>query len=105
MWVATTLPRSVWEDDTTFEPTLVFPFAVYFAEAVGATSTRFPIPGSFSKKGDGGQFAFVDLTGKYDDLGFLRNQFLPAKFLKITNVGALDANRQEHRNTRDLFFR
>src|SRR5206468_4924808 len=28
---------SMWEHKTSFEPTLVFPFAVYFAEAVGAT--------------------------------------------------------------------
>src|SRR6266478_634244 len=27
--------NSMWEHRTTFEPTLVFPFAVYFAEAVG----------------------------------------------------------------------
>ena len=29
--------RSIWQHNTSFEPTLVFPFAVYFAEAVGAT--------------------------------------------------------------------
>jgi hypothetical protein len=34
--------RSVWEHNTRFEPTLVFPFAVYFAEAVGATIYALP---------------------------------------------------------------
>ena len=34
--------RSVWEHKSSFEPTLVFPFAVYFAEAVGATIYALP---------------------------------------------------------------
>jgi hypothetical protein len=34
--------RTIWSHRTTFEPTLVFPFAVYFAEAVGATIYALP---------------------------------------------------------------
>jgi hypothetical protein len=74
--------RSVWEHNTTFEPTLVFPFAVYFAEAVGATIYALPYSQFCLQKGDGTQFAFVDLTGEYDDAG-LRNQFTPEKLLRF----------------------
>ena len=96
--------RSVWEHDTIFEPTLVFPFAVYFAEAVGATIYALPHSQFCLQKGDGGQFAFVDLTGKYDDLG-LRNQFLPAKLLKITMWERFPRLMRIAGKTRDLFFR
>jgi hypothetical protein len=75
--------RSAWEHKTIFEPTLVFPFAVYFAEAVGATIYALPYDQFCIQKGNCAQFAFVDLTGKYDDVS-LRNQFTPEKLLKFT---------------------
>ena len=75
--------RSAWEHKTTFEPTLVFPFAVYFAEAVGATIYALPYDQFLIQKGNFAQFAFVDLTGKYDDLG-LQSQFTPEKLFKHT---------------------
>ncbi|MFZ0956130.1 MAG: class I SAM-dependent methyltransferase, partial [Candidatus Sulfotelmatobacter sp.] len=74
--------RSVWEHNTRFEPTLVFPFAVYFAEAVGATIYALPYSQFCLRKTSSSQFAFVDLTGHYDDVG-LRNQFVPEKLLKL----------------------
>lgn len=74
--------RSVWEHKTSFEPTLVFPFAVYFAEAVGATLYALPYSQFCLQKTTAAQFGFVDLTGQYDDLG-LRGQFAPAKVLKL----------------------
>ncbi len=74
--------RSVWEHKTSFEPTLVFPFAVYFAEAVGATIYALPYAQFCLQKTNGTQFAFVDLTGQYDDVG-LRDQFTPEKVLKL----------------------
>ncbi len=74
--------RSVWEHNTRFEPTLVFPFAVYFAEAVGATIYALPHSQFCLQKTSSPQFAFVDLTGHYDDLG-LRDQFAPEKLLKL----------------------
>jgi len=74
--------NSVWEHKTSFEPTLVFPFAVYFAEAVGATIYALPYSQFCLQKNDGAQFAFVDLTGQYHDVG-LRNQFAPGKILKL----------------------
>ena len=74
--------RSVWEHQTSFEPTLVFPFAVNFAEAVGATIFALPYSQFCIHKTARQQFSFIDLTGHYDDLG-LRNQFAPGKLLKL----------------------
>lgn len=62
---------SIWQHDLTFEPTLVFPFTVYFAEAknvriYGMPFNQFLI--SKEKKG----FEFVDLTdGAYRDKSLL----------------------------------
>ncbi len=55
--------RSMWHHKTSFEPTLVFPFAVYFAEAVGATIYGLPHIQFCLQKTGGGQFRFVDLDG------------------------------------------
>jgi Methyltransferase domain len=74
--------RSVWEHKTSFEPTLVFPFAVNFAEAVGATIFALPYSQFCIQKTTRQQFSFIDLTGRYDDVG-LRNQFAPEKLLKL----------------------
>jgi predicted O-methyltransferase YrrM len=74
--------RSVWEHKSSFEPTLVFPFAVYFAEAVGAVIYALPYSQFVLHKPSRRQFAFVDLTGQYDDFG-LRDQFAPEKVLKL----------------------
>jgi hypothetical protein len=74
--------RSVWEHKSSFEPTLVFPFAVYFAEAVGATIYALPYSQFCLQKTQHEQFAFIDLTGQYGDIG-LRHQFAPEKTLKL----------------------
>jgi hypothetical protein len=73
--------RSVWEHQTSFKPTLVFPFAVHFAEGVGATIFALPYSQFCIHKTARQQFSFIDLTGHYDDLG-LRTQFAPEKLLK-----------------------
>ena len=62
---------SIWQHDKKFEPTFVFPFAVYFSEAVGmeifATKyNQFLINNSASRN-----FDFVDLTGMYGDVSVL----------------------------------
>ena len=92
--------RSVWEHNTAFEPTLVFPFAVYFAEAVGATIYALPHAQFCLQKANGAQFAFVDLTGHYDDLS-LRNQFTSEKLLKIKMWERFPRLMQLVRKTRD----
>jgi len=96
--------RSVWQHGTTFEPTLVFPFALYFAEAVGATIYALPYSQFCLQKGTGARFAFVDLTGKYDDAG-LRNQFSPEKLLKITMRQRFPRLMRVVRKTKGLFLR
>jgi hypothetical protein len=96
--------RSVWEHNTAFEPTLVFPFAVYFAEAVGATIYALPHAQFCLEKGNGAQFAFVDLTGYYDDLG-LRDQFTSAKLLKLKLWERFPRLMQLVRKTRDALVR
>jgi hypothetical protein len=96
--------RSVWQHGAAFEPTLVFPYAVYFAEAVGATIYALPYSQFCLQKGDGSQFAFVDLTGEYDDLG-LRNQFTPEKLLKLTLWERFPRLMRIVRKTRDVRLR
>lgn len=69
-WIAgDDFTRSIWQHRDMFEPTLVFPFAVYFAEAVGARIYALPYRQFLLEKNGSGQYEFVDLTGRYDDLG------------------------------------
>jgi Methyltransferase domain len=61
---------SVWHHAPHFEPTLVFPLAVYFAEAIGATiyglpNSQFAIVVDREARN---AFAFRDLTGSYKSL-------------------------------------
>jgi hypothetical protein len=55
---------TIWQHDEAYEPTLVFPFAVHFAEAVGARIYVLPHQQFLIHKGGGG-FKFVDFTGAY----------------------------------------
>jgi Methyltransferase domain len=73
---------SVWEHNTSFEPTLVFPFAVYFAEAVGAAIYGLPRAQFVLEKTERPSFTFVDLTGQYRGAG-LRDQFVPERMFKL----------------------
>lgn len=74
---------SMWQHKTRFEPTLVFPYAVYFAEAVGATIYALPYWQFCLQKTDQRNFKFIDLTGQYGDLQ-LRSQLAPEKMLKLS---------------------
>ena len=74
---------TVWQHKTSFEPTLVFPFAVYFAEAVGATIYALPNLQFCLQKTDKAQFRFVDRTGQYNVLS-LRSQLVPEKLLRLS---------------------
>jgi len=74
--------RTVWQHPTNFEPTLVFPFAVYFAEAVGAPLYALPNDQYLIEKDAVQESAFIDLTGLYEDTS-LRDQFHPDKVLKL----------------------
>jgi hypothetical protein len=73
---------SIWQHKSSFEPTLVFPFAVYFAEAVGAVIYALPNAQFCLQKRDRPQFSFIDLTGHYQQLD-LRSQLIPKNLLKL----------------------
>lgn len=64
---------SIWQHDRRYEPSLVFPFAVHFAEAMDCPIYGLPFDQFLMAKGGG--FAFHDLTGRYGELG-LRGQML-----------------------------
>jgi hypothetical protein len=61
--------HTVWQHGDRFEPTLVFPFAVYFAEAMGARIFGLPHQQFLICKPTeiGTGFEFVDLTESYPD--------------------------------------
>ena len=56
---------SIWQHVETFEPTLVYPFAVYFAEAMGAPIIALPHNQFLIQKVAG--FTFEDRSGEYQD--------------------------------------
>ncbi|MGF1493156.1 MAG: class I SAM-dependent methyltransferase [Microcoleaceae cyanobacterium] len=74
---------SIWgRHGASFEPTLVFPFAIYFAEAVGASIYALPYSQFLIEKKRINQFSFTDLTGVYKEVN-LKNQVLPSQMLKL----------------------
>lgn len=73
---------TIWQHRSSFEPTLVYPFAVYFAEAVGAAIYALPNSQFCMQKTTKGSFSFVDLTGMYGD-PTLRSQILPGRSLRV----------------------
>ena len=77
--------RSIWQHTPNYEPSLVFPFAVYFAEAVGARIYALPYSQFLIEKNEAKSFSFIDLTGKYRHLE-LKSQFNPWEILKIKTI-------------------
>jgi len=65
---------SIWQHSDAYEPTLVCPFAVYFAEAVGARIYALPHKQFLIEK-TGAGYEPVDLTGRYGALD-LRSQLV-----------------------------
>jgi hypothetical protein len=65
--------QGIWQHSARFEPTLVFPFAVHFAEAVGARIWALPFSQCLIEKPPPGEraFAFIDLTGGHTDRSLL----------------------------------
>lgn len=80
----------VWQGTSRFEPTLVFPFAIYFAEAVDERIYALPNQQFLIEKNSEQPFEFIDLTGTYNDLG-LRKQFVFSRILvlKLKDVFSL----------------
>jgi len=51
-----------------YEPTLVCPFAVYFAEAMRLPFVALPHKQFLIQRAANAEFSFVDLAGTYSDL-------------------------------------
>lgn len=85
------LTPTIWQHDTRYEPTLVFPFAAYFAEAVGGCLFALPFHQFLMQKEAGTfdqPFHFVDLIGDYRDDSLLP-QLSPYRFIRQRIRGAL----------------
>ncbi|MBI1194874.1 MAG: hypothetical protein GC138_03375 [Gammaproteobacteria bacterium] len=59
---------TAWQHDVSFEPTLVFPYAVYFAEAHDLPIVATPFDQFVMQKRAGIGFSFTDFTGRYGDV-------------------------------------
>jgi hypothetical protein len=57
-----------WQHNMKFEPTLVCPFSIYFAEAMGLPITALPYNQFLIQKKVRSSFSFVDHTGRYSDI-------------------------------------
>ena len=63
---------SIWQHSEEYEPTLVFPLAVHFAEAMNARIYALPYKQFLIEKTADSGHAFVDLTGRYGDIELKR---------------------------------
>lgn len=61
-----------WQHDMRYEPTMVCPFSVYFAEAMDLPIVALPFNQFVIHKKVGASFSFVDHTGNYSDLSLNR---------------------------------
>jgi hypothetical protein len=78
-WIAgDDFSKSIWQHGQSFEPTMVFPFAVYFAEAVGCPIYALPFQQFLIEKDPERGFSFTDLTGSYPGIDVL-SQFSQAR--------------------------
>jgi hypothetical protein len=77
---------TIWQHSKTFEPTLVFPFAVYFAEAMGVPIAALPNNQFLIHKVEKG-FAFHDPSGQYTDLT-LRESLVPTQEIQRSDPSA-----------------
>jgi hypothetical protein len=64
--------NSIWQHADSFEPTVIFPLAVYFAEAQGVSIYALPFNQFAMQKVRSG-FRFIDLTGSYGDTSIRRH--------------------------------
>jgi hypothetical protein len=74
--------KTIWQHHSKYEPTLVYPFAVYFAEAVGAPIYGLPHNQFLIEKTMKRLFEFIDFTGNYSDIS-LRGQLDANEALKL----------------------
>lgn len=75
---------SPWQHDARYEPTLVFPYAVFFAEAMDLPVFALPHDQFLIRNASAEGFSFTDLTGRYGDLTMreLQPPATPARLLR-----------------------
>ena len=73
---------TMWQHHPRFEPTLVFPFALYFAEAVDARIIALSYSQFLIERPHVPKFEFVDLTGAYSNTQ-LRDQLQASHVLRV----------------------
>lgn len=56
---------SPWQHDPEYDPTLVFPYSVFFAEAMALPITALPFNQFIIERNPDAGFSFTDLTGNY----------------------------------------
>jgi Methyltransferase domain len=66
---------NLWQHGPRYEPTLTFPFAAYFAEAIDAPIYALPWNQFLIAKTSGGHHEFVDLVGRYSMRGLKQLQY------------------------------
>jgi hypothetical protein len=71
-----------WEHDIHFEPTLVCPYGIYFAEAMDLPIIALPFNQFLLQKRVGSKFSFSDTTGNYNDISLKK---LPPTILKLVS--------------------
>ena len=68
-----------WQHDIRFEPTLVCPFSIYFAEAMNLPILALPFNQFLIQKKSNSSFSFVDHTGKYGNVSLSKPTSQPEK--------------------------
>jgi hypothetical protein len=72
---------SIWQHSTKYEPSMIFPYAVYFAEAIHSPIYALPYD-QFIIHRSGEGFQFVDTTGKYPNTS-VREHFSWGQHIKL----------------------
>lgn len=82
--------RTIWQHSPNYEPTLIFPFALYFAEAMSLKIYSLPHDQFLISKHENSAFEFVDLAGNYGDTS-LKSQILRMVQYVVSNLKKANA--------------
>lgn len=66
-----------WQQGTKYEPTLVCPFSIYFAEAMNLPIVVLPFNQFVIQKKANSAFSFIDTTGHYNNFSLARHSHQP----------------------------
>lgn len=73
--------QNPWQHGLDFEPTLVCPFSIYFAEAMNLPMFALPFNQFLMQKNPGSGFSFIDLAESYDDVSLNKLPPMSGRFL------------------------